>query len=59
MVLVYSLGLHLGAVFLDHPHSFNLWRWKDRDDLSTGGGGGSFTPIAGGQKRCTGIDLSR
>jgi hypothetical protein len=30
--LVYSRGLHLDAVILNHPHSFNLWRWKERDD---------------------------
>jgi hypothetical protein len=50
--------LHLDAVVLDHPHSFNLWWWKDRVDLTTAGGG-TFTLIGGGQKLCMVIELPK
>jgi len=47
-VLVYFRAVHLDAAVHDDPHAFNPWRWKDRADVRTGGGGGGFTPFGGG-----------
>jgi len=57
-VLVYFRAVHLDAAVHDDPHAFNPWRWKDRADVMTGGGGG-FTPFGGGQRLCPGLDLAR
>ncbi|KAG2625151.1 cytochrome P450 90D2-like isoform X2 [Panicum virgatum] len=58
-VLVYFRAVHLDAAVHDDPHAFNPWRWKDRADVMTGGGGGGFTPFGGGQRLCPGLDLAR
>jgi cytochrome P450 len=58
-VLVYFRAVHLDAAVHDDPHAFNPWRWKERADVTTAGGGGGFTPFGGGLRLCPGLDLAR